>query len=142
MYFQIKKEIWENIWKFFFKAFSKKKKVFSGPYIMAFVLTFRLRKSKKRCNIFFLITLVNAVLIFQKPLQSMAIVIGPCCRNFCSQQLKKRILATFGFNRIFCILFLKITLSVAELMLFGHLGAVISHRWIIICGVPLFTNNP
>ena len=29
----------------------------------------------------------------------MAIVIGPCWTNFCSQKLKRRILATFGFNR-------------------------------------------
>ena len=29
----------------------------------------------------------------------MAIAIGPCCTNFCSQKLKRRILATFGFNR-------------------------------------------
>ena len=49
--------------------------------------------------------------------------------NFCSQKLKRRILATFSFNRtalratqpklhsIFCALFLKIILSVAEPML-------------------------
>ena len=35
----------------------------------------------------------------EKPLQSMAIVIAPCWTNFCSQKLKRRILATFGFNR-------------------------------------------
>ena len=35
----------------------------------------------------------------ERPLQSMAIVIGPCWVNFCSQKLKRRILATFGFNR-------------------------------------------
>ena len=29
----------------------------------------------------------------------MAIVIGPCWTNCCSQKLKRRILATFGFNR-------------------------------------------
>ena len=33
-------------------------------------------------------------------------------------------------------LFLKIALSAAELMLFGHLGAAIWHRWTIICKVP------
>ena len=33
-----------------------------------------------------------------RPLQSMAIVIGACWTNFCSQKLKRRILATFGFN--------------------------------------------
>ena len=55
----------------------------------------------------------------------MAIVIGPYCRNFCSQKLKRRILATFDFNRtalhatqprlhsMFCALFLKIALSAA-----------------------------
>ena len=35
----------------------------------------------------------------EKPLQSMAIVIGLCWTNFCPQKLKRRILATFGFNR-------------------------------------------
>ena len=50
---------------------------------------------------------------------------------------KRRILATFGFNStallptqpklhtMFCALFLKISLSAAELMSFGHLGAAI-----------------
>ena len=58
-------------------------------------------------------------------------------KNFCSQKLKRRILATFDFNwtalsatqpklhLMFCALFLKIALSVAELILFGHLGAAI-----------------
>ena len=67
----------------------------------------------------------------------MAIVIAPCRTNFCSQKLKRRILATFGFNRTalraiqpklhlkFCGLFLKIALFAAELMSFGNLGAVI-----------------
>ena len=35
----------------------------------------------------------------ERQLQSMAIVIGPCWTNFCSQKFKRRILATFGFNR-------------------------------------------
>ena len=35
----------------------------------------------------------------ERPLHSMAIVIGPYWTNFCSQKLKNRILATFGFNR-------------------------------------------
>ena len=60
-----------------------------------------------------------------------------------------RILATFGFNRtalratqpklysMFCVLFLKIALSAAELTSFGLLGAAISHRWTIICEVSL-----
>ena len=39
-------------------------------------------------------------------------------------------------HSIFCALFLKIALSAAELMSFGHLGAAIWHRWTIICGVP------
>ena len=59
----------------------------------------------------------------EKPLQSMVIVIGPCWTNFCSQNLKRRILVTFGFNRtalratqpklhsMFCTLFLKMALS-------------------------------
>ena len=84
----------------------------------------------------------------EMPLQSMAIVIGPCWMNFCSQKLKRRILATFDLNTtslratqpqlhsLFCVLFLKIALSTAELMSFDHLGAVIWHRWTIICGVP------
>ena len=82
----------------------------------------------------------------------MAIVIGQCWTNFCSQKLKRRILATFGFNRtalretqpklhpMFCDLFLKTVLSAAELMSFGHLGAAIWHRWTIICGVPSKTS--
>ena len=56
--------------------------------------------------------------------------------------------ATFGFNRtalratqpklnsMFCALFLKIALSAAEQISFGHLGAAICHRWTIICGLP------
>ena len=83
-----------------------------------------------------------------RSLQSMAIVIGPCRTNFYSQKLKRRILATVGFNStalratqpklhlIFCGLFLKIALSAAELMSFGHLRAEIWHRWNIICGLP------
>ena len=62
--------------------------------------------------------------------------------------LKRRILTTVGFNwttlgatqptlhLMFRNLFLKIALSAAELILFGHLGAVIWQRWTIICGVP------
>ena len=79
---------------------------------------------------------------------SMAIVIGPCWTDFCLQKLKRRILTTFDFNRtalgatqpklhsMFCALFLKIVLSAAELISFGHLGAAIWHRWTIICRVP------
>ena len=33
------------------------------------------------------------------PLQSMAIVIGPCCTNFCSQKLRRKIWTIFGFKR-------------------------------------------
>ena len=69
-------------------------------------------------------------------------------------------MTTFGFNRtalraeaeatldLFCDLFLKIALSVAELMAFGHLGAAICRHWTIISGVsskisvtPLKDNN-
>ena len=58
--------------------------------------------------------------------------------------LKRRILATFGFNRtalrapqpklysMFCALFLKIALLAADLMSFRQLGAAIWHRWTII----------
>ena len=57
--------------------------------------------------------------------------------NIYAKKLKRRLLATFGFNRtklratqlklhsMFCALFLKIALSAAELMSFGHLSAVI-----------------
>ena len=38
-------------------------------------------------------------------------------------------------HSMFCALFLKLALSAAELMSFGHLGAVIWHHWTIICGV-------
>ena len=67
-------------------------------------------------------------------LQTIAIFIGPCWTNFCSQKLMRKILATFGYNRtalratqpklhsMFCALFLKIALSTAKLMSFGHLG--------------------
>ena len=67
-----------------------------------------------------------------------------CSTNFYSQKLNRRILATFGFNStalratqpklhsMFGALFLKIMLSAAELMSFGHLGAAIWHRWTII----------
>ena len=63
-------------------------------------------------------------------------------------KIKEKILATFGFNMtalsatqpklhlMFCDLSLKIALSAAEVMSFGHLGATIWHRWTIICGVP------
>ena len=82
-----------------------------------------------------------------RPLQSMATVIGTCWTYFCLQKLKRRILVTFGFNRtalsatqpnlhsMFCALFLKIALLVAELMSFGHPGAAVWHRWTIIYGV-------
>ena len=68
--------------------------------------------------------------------------------EFCSEKLKRRILATFGFNRtelratqpklhsMVCALFLKIALLATELMAFGHLGVAIWHRWSIIYGVP------
>ena len=54
------------------------------------------------------------------------IVIGPCWTNVCSQKLKRRILATFAFNRTA----LRATqpknaLSAAEVMSFGYHGAAI-----------------
>ena len=67
----------------------------------------------------------------------MAIVIGPCWMNFCSQKLKRRTFTKKGFNRtalratqlklhsMFCSVFLKIALSAAELISLGHLGAAI-----------------
>ena len=89
----------------------------------------------------------------ERPLQSMAIVIGPCWTYFCSEKLKRMIFATFDFNRtvlratqpeldsMFYALFSKIALSAAELMLFGHLKAAIRYRWTIICGVNRFATN-
>ena len=68
--------------------------------------------------------------------------------KFCSKKLQRRLLAIFSFNRMmlratqarlhsmFCALFLKIALSTAELMSFGHLGAAIWHVWTIICELP------
>ena len=41
-----------------------------------------------------------------------------------------------SYTRCFVPCFFKIALSVAELTPFSHLGAAISHRWTIICGVP------
>ena len=62
---------------------------------------------------------------------------GPCCTNFCSQKLKKKILASFGFNKTALrVTQPKIVLSAAELMSFGYLRAAIWHRWTIICEVP------
>ena len=67
----------------------------------------------------------------------MAIVIGLCLTDFCSQKLKSRILEIFGLNRtalqatqpklhsMLCALFMKIALSAAELMSFGHLRTAI-----------------
>ena len=67
--------------------------------------------------------------------------------KFLFTKIEEEILATFGFNRtklratqpklhpMFCTLVLKIALSAAELMSFGHLGTAIWHRWTIICGV-------
>ena len=45
------------------------------------------------------ILIQRAIFLWNWPLQSMTIVIGPCWTNFCSQKLKRKILATFGFNR-------------------------------------------
>ena len=90
----------------------------------------------------------------ERPLQLIAIIIGPCRTNFSLQKLKRRMLATFDFNRtalratqprlhsMFCVLFLKIALLAAELMPFGHLKSAIWHRWTIICGVPSKTCYP
>ena len=61
--------------------------------------------------------------------------------HYRAQKLKRRILATFGFNRMvlratqpklhsmFYALFLKIALSATELKSFGHFGTAIWHRW-------------
>ena len=41
-----------------------------------------------------------------------------------------------NLHSMFCAMFMKITLSDARLMWFGHFEAVIWHRWTIIYGVP------
>ena len=63
-------------------------------------------------------------------------------------KIEEEDIGTFCFNRtalsatqpkqhsMFCGLILKIALSAAELILFGHVGAVIWHRWTINCGMP------
>ena len=98
------------------------------------------------CLVRILVQRHNWAIFFRKWARTVTIN-GDCWTNFCSQKLKRSILATFGFNRtalratqlklhsMFCVLFLKITLSAAELMSFGHLAAVIWHHWTIICGV-------
>ena len=78
---------------------------------------------------------------------------GDCYRamlnGFLFTKIEEEDIGNFDFNRkalrstqpklhsMFCELFLKIALSAAELMSFGHLGAAIWHRWTNICGVPL-----
>ena len=69
-------------------------------------------------------------------------------RIFVHKNWRGGILTTFCFNwtalratqpklhSMFCALFLKIALSAAELMSFGHLRAVFCYPWTIICGVP------
>ena len=57
----------------------------------------------------------------ERPLQLMVIVIRATLPKL---------------HSIFCALLLKIALSAAELMSFGHLGAAFCHYWIIICEVP------
>ena len=62
----------------------------------------------------------------QGSLQSMAIVIGPCWTNFCSQKLERRILATFGvswmalratqpkLHSMFCALYLWVPSNISD----------------------------
>ena len=79
------------------------------------------------------------------PLQSMVIVIerifvhknwrGGYWQHLVSTR-RRYVPHSRSYTRCFCVLFLKIALTAAELMSFGHLGAVIWHRWTIICGVP------
>ena len=49
---------------------------------------------------------------------------------FCKSIVRRKL------HSMFCALFLENTLSAAELMSFGHLGAAIWHRWATICVVP------
>ena len=82
----------------------------------------------------------------KRPFQSMAIVIGLCWMNFCSQELNlgeywQHLISTGWcyvpkLHMMFCALFLKIASLAAELISFGHLGAAIWHRWTNICGEP------
>ena len=73
--------------------------------------------------------------VFFENEQGVAVTVnGNRYRTMLKEFLKRRILATFGFNRtalratqpklhsMFCALFLKIALSAAELMSFGQLG--------------------
>ena len=69
--------------------------------------------------------------------QGEPITVNEDLYRYCSQKLKKRILATLGINMtalgatepklhtMFCDLYLKIALSAAEMMSFGHLRAAI-----------------
>ena len=55
-------------------------------------------------NIWFLVRILvqshfSSKMSKEKPLQSMVIIIRPCWPNFCLLKLKRRILATFGFNK-------------------------------------------
>ena len=87
----------------------------------------------KRVTIFCGLDNFSSKMSKERPLQPIEIVIAPCWTNLFSQKFKRRILATFGFNRtalratqpkqhsMFCALFLKIELSAAELIKFGHL---------------------
>ena len=95
---------------------------------------------------------ITGLFFFENKQGEAVTVNGDRCRAMLyeflfSQKLKRRILATFDFNRtalcttqpklhsMFCALFFKIALSAAELMSFGHIGVAIWHRYTIICGV-------
>ena len=69
---------------------------------------------------------LSAKMSRERPLQSMAIVIGPCWTNFCSQKRETALHATQPkLHLMFCALFLKIALPAVKLMSFDHLGVAI-----------------
>ena len=85
-------------------------------------------------------------LFFENEQGAPVTINGDRYRAMMNEKLKRRILATFGFNRtalratqpklhsMICALVLKIVLSAAELMSLGHPGAAIWHQWTTICG--------
>ena len=101
---------------------------------MKLILILAGMKNKQNCRIW---GTENPHAYIEKPTQGAA-VIGPCWTK--RRRLKRRILATFGFIKtalrvtqpnlhlMSCSLFLKIALSAAELMSFGHQHLVLTGR--------------
>lgn len=95
----------------------------------------------------------NLAIFLRKLKKSGRYIIGAYWTDFCSQKLKKRKLATFGFNRtelhftqrrilsMICTGFWRTHYQPQSRYRFVDLGAAIWHRWIYICGVPSMTKN-